>query len=114
MPENEQFEIEPGIDVQTVEPIMSTRITSCTFNMAESEKVADPPTDTMRKKSESEQKPSNQNDEDSESMEEQPLDIGEQYLVRRSDDSWRKFHSHNLTALFTCFEFSRSRRNNTN
>lgn len=28
--------------------------------------------------------------EDSESIEEQPLDIGEHYLVRRSDDSWRK------------------------
>lgn len=28
--------------------------------------------------------------EDSESLEEQPLDIGEHYLVRRSDDSWRK------------------------
>lgn len=29
--------------------------------------------------------------EDSESLEEQPLDIGEHYLVRRSDDSWRKY-----------------------
>lgn len=29
--------------------------------------------------------------EDSESLEEQPLDIGEHYLVRRSDGSWRKF-----------------------
>lgn len=29
--------------------------------------------------------------EDSESMEEQPLDIGEHYLVRRSDESWREF-----------------------
>ena len=29
--------------------------------------------------------------EDSESMEEQPLDIGEHYLVRRSDQSWREF-----------------------
>lgn len=29
--------------------------------------------------------------EDTESLEEQPLDIGEHYLVRRSDDSWRKF-----------------------
>ncbi|KAG8338068.1 hypothetical protein J6590_009351 [Homalodisca vitripennis] len=32
-------------------------------------------------------KPSGDN-EDSESLEEQPLDIGEHYLVRRSDDSW--------------------------
>lgn len=28
--------------------------------------------------------------EDAESLEEQPLDIGEHYLVRRSDDTWRK------------------------
>ena len=28
--------------------------------------------------------------EDSESVEEQPLDIGEHYLVRRSDGSWRE------------------------
>lgn len=44
----------------------------------------------MRKKSESENKSNLQHDEDSESAEEQPLDIGEHYLVRRSDDSWRK------------------------
>lgn len=35
------------------------------------------------------EKPSGDN-EDSESLEEQPLDIGEHYVVRRSDDSWRK------------------------
>ena len=29
--------------------------------------------------------------EESESLEEQPLDIGEHYLVRRNDESWRKF-----------------------
>lgn len=28
--------------------------------------------------------------EDSESLEEQPLDIGEHYLVRRTDETWRK------------------------
>lgn len=28
--------------------------------------------------------------DDSESLEEQPLDIGEHYLVRRNDESWRK------------------------
>lgn len=28
--------------------------------------------------------------EDSESVEEQPLDIGEHYLVRRKSDDWRK------------------------
>lgn len=29
--------------------------------------------------------------DDADSLEELPLDIGEHYLVRRSDDSWRKF-----------------------
>jgi histone acetyltransferase MYST1 len=29
--------------------------------------------------------------EDADSVEEQPLDIGEHYLVRRSDGSWRKY-----------------------
>lgn len=28
--------------------------------------------------------------DDADSLEEQPLDIGEHYLVRRSDDSWRE------------------------
>lgn len=32
--------------------------------------------------------------EDAESVEEQPLDIGEHYLVRRSDGSWRKLRLH--------------------
>ncbi|KAL3274825.1 hypothetical protein HHI36_019608 [Cryptolaemus montrouzieri] len=44
--------------------------------------------ENMRKKSESEIKTGNTQDEDSEGTEEQPLDIGEHYLVRRSDDSW--------------------------
>uniref|UniRef100_A0A1Y1JWK8 Chromo domain-containing protein n=1 Tax=Photinus pyralis TaxID=7054 RepID=A0A1Y1JWK8_PHOPY len=42
----------------------------------------------MGKKSESETKSVNSHDEDNESVEEQPLDIGEHYLVRRSDESW--------------------------
>lgn len=29
--------------------------------------------------------------DDADSLEELPLDIGEHYLVRRSDDSWRKY-----------------------
>lgn len=29
--------------------------------------------------------------DDADSLEEQPLDIGEHYLVRRSDDSWREY-----------------------
>ncbi|XP_066256369.1 histone acetyltransferase KAT8 [Euwallacea similis] len=42
----------------------------------------------MRKKSESENSKSNLQDEDSESAEEQPLDLTGHYLVRRSDNSW--------------------------
>ncbi|CAG9857220.1 unnamed protein product [Phyllotreta striolata] len=41
----------------------------------------------MPKKTDPENKP-NLQDEDSESAEEQPLDIGEHYLCRRSDDTW--------------------------
>lgn len=52
------------------------------------ENVKDADETDMGKKSESESKSANFNDEDSESVEEQPLDIGEQYLVRRSDESW--------------------------
>jgi histone acetyltransferase MYST1 len=39
--------------------------------------------------------------EDADSLEEQPLDIGEHYLVRRSDGSWRKLRLH------VCFANSR-------
>lgn len=45
----------------------------------------------MRKKSESENSKSTPHDEDSESAEEQPLDVGIHYLVRRSDNSWCKY-----------------------
>lgn len=31
--------------------------------------------------------------DDADSLEELPLDIGEHYLVRRSDDSWRKLQT---------------------
>lgn len=58
--------------------------------MAETEKPQETPSEIMRKKSESDNKPAQSHDEDNESGEEQPLDIGEHYLVRRSDDSWRK------------------------
>lgn len=44
----------------------------------------------MRKKSESENSKPNLHDEDSESAEEQPLDVGIHYLVRRTDNSWCK------------------------
>lgn len=63
--------------------------------------MADPETSTdvpevsgdeiMRKKSESENSKSTPHDEDSESAEEQPLDVGIHYLVRRSDNSWCKY-----------------------
>lgn len=53
-------------------------------NMADLEKKEEVSVEIMRKKSESESK----QDEDSESAEEQPLDIGEHYLVKRSDDTW--------------------------
>lgn len=58
----------------------------------------------MRKKSESETKPPLAQDEDSEGTEEQPLDIGEHYLVRRSDDSWRKLSLKKLK-LFELYYF---------
>lgn len=42
--------------------------------------------------------------EDVESLGEQILDIGEHYLVRRSDNSWRKFVTQYLySALPECF-----------
>lgn len=53
-------------------------------NMGDFEKKEEVSVETMRKKSESDIK----QDEDSESAEEQPLDIGEHYLAKRSDDSW--------------------------
>lgn len=55
----------------------------------------------MRKKSESENSKSNHHDEDSESAEEQPLDAGVHYLVRRTDNSWCKFLVYsNLKIIF--------------
>lgn len=44
----------------------------------------------MGKKAENDCKSNIPHDEDTESVEEQPLDIGEHYLVRRSNESWRK------------------------
>lgn len=45
--------------------------------------------------------------DDADSLEEMPLDIGEHYLVRRSDDSWRKSHFHclQLTTINSCHVF---------
>ncbi|XP_017782134.1 PREDICTED: histone acetyltransferase KAT8-like [Nicrophorus vespilloides] len=53
--------------------------------MAEEVKVNE---EVELKKPEIEEKPVTQNDDDAESGEEQPLDIGEHYLVRRSDENW--------------------------
>lgn len=63
--------------------------------MADSEKtlgvVANENNDSNEKKSDSESKLNTQNDnEDADSLEEQPLDIGEHYVVKRSDETWRK------------------------
>jgi histone acetyltransferase MYST1 len=40
--------------------------------------------------------------EDADSVEEQPLDIGEHYLVRRSDGSWRKYTACRPTSVVMC------------
>lgn len=58
--------------------------------MADSDKTEDRNNESMGKKAETDCKSNIPQDEDTESVEEQPLDIGEHYLVRRSDDSWRK------------------------
>lgn len=41
--------------------------------------------------------------DDADSLEELPLDIGEHYLVRRSDDSWRKYINNMITIIFLSF-----------
>lgn len=58
--------------------------------MADCDKNTNANAENMDKRHEMDNKSSLQNDEDTESVEEQPLDIGEHYLVRRSDESWRK------------------------
>lgn len=59
--------------------------------MAEPDKMSDNSNDKIMKKNDSNAKNSQQNDnEDADSLDEQPLDIGEHYLVRRSAESWRK------------------------
>lgn len=58
--------------------------------MADSDKSASSNGENMGKKPENDCKSNIPPDEDTESVEEQPLDIGEHYLVRRSDESWRK------------------------
>ncbi|XP_044728430.1 histone acetyltransferase KAT8 [Chrysoperla carnea] len=57
--------------------------------MAEPDKMSDNSNDKIMKKNDSNAKNSQQNDnEDADSLDEQPLDIGEHYLVRRSAESW--------------------------
>lgn len=58
--------------------------------MADSDKNTGSNGENMGKKAENDCKSNIIQDEDTESVEEQPLDIGEHYLVRRSDESWRK------------------------
>lgn len=67
--------------------------------MADTGKSPETVEESMGKKEENEAKSVNQNDEDSESTEEQPLDIGEHYLVQRSAEVWRKFVPHNQTNI---------------
>lgn len=58
--------------------------------MADADKTDTLPNENMLKKVENDIKTTVSNDEDAESNEEQPLDIGEHYLVKRSDETWRK------------------------
>lgn len=59
--------------------------------MADVAQASENVADNLRKKGDEDMKPAVNNDDDTESNEEQPLDIGEHYLVKRSDESWRKF-----------------------
>lgn len=59
--------------------------------MADCDKNCNSNIEDMGKKAEIDNKSNIQHDEDTESVEEQPLDIGVHYLVRRSDETWRKF-----------------------
>lgn len=59
--------------------------------MASDEKLSEstnPENEVTDKKDESKQTQNNDN-EDADSLEEQPLDIGENYVVKRSDGTWR-------------------------
>lgn len=63
--------------------------------MANDEKTSDLLTaenEAIEKKDEAKQAQQNDN-EDADSLEEQPLDIGENYVVKRSDGTWRKYHN---------------------
>lgn len=83
--------------------------------MAEIENGSYSVSEEMRKKIENETKPSQHNDDDTESNEEQPLDLGDQYMVKRSDENWRKIAI--LTSLFFVYILNiflyRSSRDNT-
>lgn len=53
----------------------------------------------------------NEKAEDSESSEDGPLDVGEHYLVRRFDDTWREYMLNNLNPFFIrSFVFARRAR----
>lgn len=57
--------------------------------MADSVKSVSSTNENIDKKAENDAKANTSNDDDAESNEEQPLDIGANYLVKRSDESWR-------------------------
>lgn len=57
--------------------------------MADANKSVSNANENVDKKVENDTKTNASNDDDMESNEEQPLDIGANYLVKRSDESWR-------------------------
>lgn len=73
------------------------------MKMADCDKNSNLNTENSDKRHEMDSKSNMQHDEDNESVEEQPLDIGEHYLVRRSDESWRK--RHDITSLVINYTF---------
>lgn len=73
------------------------------MKMADCDKNSNLNTENSDKGHEMENKSNIQHDEDTESVEEQPLDIGEHYLVRRSDESWRKRHNITLFSIVVAF-----------
>lgn len=60
--------------------------------MAETDKLSEISENKSGKSKENIPKNQPNDNEDADSLDEQPLDIGEHYLVRRAADSWRKFN----------------------
>lgn len=61
--------------------------------MASEDKVVsdnvNPESEIIEKKEERDLKTQQNDNEDADSLEEQPLDIGENYVVKRCDETWR-------------------------